>query len=319
MTILIEELWRALEAGGEAGGARRVDDRHPSDLYAALDTQSHPGLVLITATAPPEAPVFEAVEVTVTRRNDGRHALGLWLRAGALRGLFERLCQDLVEASRNLPPAAVANFVVTRLLRWRRLLEAGADGVLQSTELRGLLGELLVLRECLTEWPAAEVVAGWIGPLDAPQDFALPSARLEVKTIRPGGSTARISSADQLDVHDADLFLVIATLARAAEGEGSFTAAGLVNELRSRLAASAPPATVADFESLLAAGGYADHPHYEQSRFRLDAIRTFAVTDGFPRLRRSDLPVGLSEVTYDIELSACGPFAAQLPGPSHGA
>lgn len=316
---MIEELWRALEAGGEAGGARRVDDQHPSDLYAALDTQSHPGLVLITATAPPEAPTFEAVEVTVARRSDGRHSLGLWLRAGALRGLFERLCQDLVEATRSLPPAAVPNFVVTRLLRWRRLLEAGADGVLQATELRGLVGELLVLRQCLTEWPAAEVVAGWIGPLNAHQDFALPSARLEVKTIRPGGSTTRISSADQLDVDDADLFLVVATLASAAEGGGSFTAAGLVAELRGRLAASASPTTIAGFESLLAAGGYADHPHYEQSRFRLDVVRTFAVTDGFPRLKRSELRAGVSEVTYEIELSACGPFAAQLPGPSHGA
>lgn len=308
----IEVLWSALDASGEVGGARRIDPEHGCDLYAALDAAGRPGLVLVSGTRPPEPAPFEAVEVTVIQRADGRWSLGIWLRLAALRDQFARLCQELIDASRCIAPPAAAGFLLSQLLRWRRLLEAGSGTMLGTTELRGLIGELLVLRHCLDHWPAAEVVAAWVGPLDAPQDFVLPALRIEVKAIRPGARTTRISSVDQLDVTDARLLLAVVTLATIGPGAPGLSPANLVDEIQDRLERAAGAGAALDFGSRLAAGGYVAQAGYEQPMFRAEAIRFFEVSDRFPRLRRVDLPAGVAEASYDIELGPCVPFEIEL-------
>ena len=309
---LIEALWSALDTSGEIGGARRVDTTHNCDLYAALDATGRPGLVLVSSVQPPAPTPFEAVEVTVTQRTDSRWSLGIWLRLPALRDQFARLCEELVDVSRRIAPDAAAGFLLSQLLRWRRLLEAGSGTTLSPTELRGLIGELLVLQLCLDHWSAAEVIAAWVGPLAAQQDFTLPSLRIEVKTIRPGSATARISSVDQLDVEDADLFLAVVTLASIIPGTLGLSPAGLIAEIRDRLARTAGAGPVLDFDSRLAAGGYVAQSAYEQQMFRSEAIRFFDVHGAFPRLRRVDLPPGVAEVSYDIELGHCAAFETTL-------
>jgi hypothetical protein len=148
--------------------------------------------------------------------------------------------------------------------------------------------------------------------LDAPQDFALPSLRIEAKAIRPGSRTARISSVDQLDVSDAELHLAVVTLANISSGALGLSPAGLVDQIRARLDDSGGTGAVLDFDSRLAAGGYVAQPAYEQPMFRVDTIRFFGVRDGFPRLRRADLPVGVADASYDIELALCIPFETEL-------
>ena len=93
---------------------------------AAIDSQGHRGLVLVSADQPPDGPTLEAVEVTASRREDGRWALGIWLREPGLMAVFSQLCTDLVESSRSAPPNAAAGFLLARLLRWGELLERGA-------------------------------------------------------------------------------------------------------------------------------------------------------------------------------------------------
>ena len=184
--------------------------------------------------------------------------------------------------------------------------------MLGITELRGLIGELLVLRRCLDQWSAVEVVAAWVGPMAAPQDFVLPSLRLEVKTVRPGASTSRISSVDQLDGSDTELCLAVVTLATVDSDQSSLSPAGLIGEIRARLESAAGPGVVLDFDSRLAAGGYVAQPAYERPMFRVEGIRFYDVGPRFPRLRRADLPVGIADASYDIELTRCAPFETEL-------
>jgi hypothetical protein len=308
----IDSLWTELGVSHEIGVVRRVDETHPSDIYAALDATGRPGLVLVTTAVPSLPPPFEAVEVTISHRSDKRLILGIWLRTEALSSLFGRLCQDLVEASRHISPSESAGYMLTRLMRWRRLLEAGDSAALSPAQLRGVMGELIVLQRCYDLWPPAEVVHSWVGPLDAPQDFTLPSLRIEAKAIRPGAAIVRISSVDQLDVTDATLILSVVTLASIGPEVEGISPAGLVTGIRQRLVQDGAQAAGLEFESRLAASGYTDLPQYEQSMFRLEEIRFFEVHGTFPRLRRADLPPGVADASYQIELGVCAPFAVTL-------
>lgn len=301
----IEHLWQSLASAGEHGGARRVDETHPCDLYAALSEDGRPGLLLFSDVALPTPPSFSSVEAIASRRRDGRWSLGIWLTVGALRSPFGQLCQDLIDATRTAAPESAGGFILARLARWRRLLE-GAHTI-STSELRGLVGELLVLRHCLDIWSPAEVVDGWVGPLGAPQDFVLPGLLVEAKAVQPGSPTVQISSVDQLDA-TGRLVLASVTLATvSAEGQG-FSVGTFVAELRQRIMDLNAPLAVLEFDARLAAAGYREDDQMSHATFRADGIRFYEVRDTFPALHRMQLPDGVLDVTYEIALAACVPF-----------
>ncbi|MBP0579590.1 PD-(D/E)XK motif protein [Labrys sp. LIt4] len=311
----IGDLWDTLARDRGVGGARRVDAVHACDLYAALDGVGRPGLVLLTHERPPQSPVFEVVAVEIGQRLDERWSTGVWLTEPALRGPFASLCDDVIAALRAIGPGGASGYLLAHLLRWRRLL-SGGSGLLDEHELRGLLGEILVLRECLAHWPPATVLLGWAGPMGGHQDVVLPGLRIEVKTIRPGASTTRINSLDQLDVVDTRLLLAVVTLAPSDDVDGR-SAARLVDDLRQDLLTREAHGALLELEARLQRGGYDGATGYDERFYRLDGIRYFQVEGDFPRLVRGLTPAGIDEAAYDIELARCHPHLVTLR-PDHG-
>lgn len=306
----IEALWDKLATTGQLGGAIRIDDIHPCDLYAAIDAEGRPGLVLVTDESLPPPPALEAVVVTISRRHDGRFSLAFWLHSPTLLTPFAHLCQDLIEESRTIDPTHAGAFLLTRLARWRRLLK-GERGMSLS-EVRGLIGELIVLTQCLDVWSPGQVVEGWMGPLDAAQDFIFPELRIEAKAIQPNARVVGISSADQLD-HSTPMLLAVATLVTVLPDDEGMTLRSLASAIRERLSLLGEHAAILVFEGRLAAAGYSELDPEAALMFRAEEIRYFDVTEEFPSITRGMLPAGVAEIRYDIDLSALLPFTSRLP------
>jgi hypothetical protein len=308
----IEHAWLALETMAEFGGARRLGAESRHDFYALLDAEGRRGLLLISTARPPNPPAFDAVHISIGERSDSRWSLTIRLNVPGLSSVFAELCQSIANSSEGIANADVPSFVVSRLIKWRELLDAASAGTLGLQALRGLVGELIVMRECLRIVDPPAVVDGWLGPSGAPQDFALPGALLEAKAIRPTAVSIPISSVAQLDVAPGvRLFLAVVTLA-SLQGEAvdTFSAASLVLDLRSRLKAF--PVASAEFDARLRRVGYDDLPAYDASQFRIDAIRYYQILPDFPMIRRSQLPDGILEARYDLSYAACGPFEVSL-------
>ncbi len=68
----------------------------------------------------------------------------------------------------------------------------------------------------------------------------------------------------------------------------------------------------------LVAARYLPDPAYESLWFRLQDIQYFAVADGFPRIRRRDVPAGVQDGSYDILLSAIADSRTVLGDLGHG-
>lgn len=304
-----EAKWAIAQKDGP-GGAVRVSAEHPADLFAAVDHNGRPGLLLITAAEPPARPSLDVVEITCGVRQDGRWALGVWLAESSLMPIFSRLCDDLVECTAAAPPGATAPLLLSRLGQWRDLLESGT-GPMTLSKLRGLVGELLVIERCLGLWTVPDVVAGWAGPLGGPQDLVLPGRRIEVKATTPAARSVRISSAEQLDSVE-PLILAIVTLATLAGGDG-IAPNELVEHLQKHIAGAGPD-VVRQFRQRLDSLGYLPDPQYSAPLFRLDGIDFYEVGEHFPRIRRESVPAGNEHVTYDLVLAACAPFRTTLTG-----
>jgi hypothetical protein len=252
---------------------------------------------------PVELPTLRGVDILVMQP-EGQ--LQLVLASTGDWEMFHTLSLDLLSASnvgRDEPQAL--QFLFARLRRWQRLLSKGGGKVLDEREVRGLIGELLFLRDRLLPLSGATAVECWQGPMGLPQDFVHDGRLIEVKTFAAGSHpSVRIASAEQLTSVDAPLFLHLVCLVRQ---EGALTLPALVEEVRLVIAVS--PAHAEAFDDRLLTMGYLDLPEYRSMAYAVTSVSDYEVRDGFPRLTVPAIPAGVVDVSYSIQLSHMRPFA----------
>lgn len=310
----VDELWREIGTQtNRAGLFRRVDESHPLDLYAGIDHQGKRVLLLVVRDAPPNLPPPGIVEVACNQRGDTEWAIIVQLARPDFDELFGRLCQDLIDSTRNATPEGGGELLLRRLGRWRRLLEVSHRKTLSEPELRGLIGELHFLRTVAIPRIGSEAaVKGWLGPLAAPHDFLVATSHVEIKTCVPGSNDVMIASLQQLDAGSEPLYLGAVSLAPCANTTAdAFTTAILVTDIRHRIEAS--HAASIEFELRLAEAGYTDGEEYARSWYHIAGIRYFEVRDDFPRLVTNGVAAGIREVTYIVDLGLCRAFAVDFP------
>lgn len=250
-----------------------------------------------------EVPSLRGVEILVLPSD---RQLQLVLEAGGDWEMFRALCIDLLSASNEGADEAVAlQQLIHRLLRWQRLLSKTGGRLLDEQEIRGLIGELLFLRDRLLPHGGAAAVSGWQGPDGFPQDFVYAGRLIEVKTYAAGSNPAvRIASAEQLSSGDVPLFLHLICLVRQ---EAALNLLDLVDEIRTLLRTE--PHQMYVFEDKLLTMGYIDLSDYRAMAFAVTSTHDYQVREGFPRLAVEHLPAGVTDVSYSIQLVNLQPFA----------
>jgi hypothetical protein len=308
MTSSLEEIWQEIAPDPGASIFRRVDEKHPLDLYAGVDPVGARVLLLLTNVEPPDAPITpRGFEIEKGRRTDGRWALTVSLRMPELSTLFSHLCEDLVESLRTgCTPEESGRFVMERIGRWARLLARTPKRGLDELSYRGLLAELVVLQRLLIPTVGVSVaVRSWFGPLDADQDFRLSDRLIEVKSTVLGSLVVTVSSAEQLDVHGFPLSLVAVPI-----GDGVPRIDGTLESLIEHIRDDAreDPISLNIFEERIGMTGYDPKDNYSVRPFATGPIRYFEVTHKFPRLVRSLLLPAIVAVQYQLNLGACHDF-----------
>jgi putative PD-(D/E)XK family protein DUF4420 len=282
MTVTIEDLWSALRRE-TTGAQRRVDAEHPLELYADFEPPDRPGMILVTAQRPADPPSLRAITIERRQRRDGSWTLRVLLDDPGLLPVFTGLCKDIIESTRSgVPPARAAGAVLSRIDRWRSLMQAQASGLSVSAQ-RGVIGELLFLETALL--PAVgpdEAVRSWTGPLGADQDFRLDNApRIEVKAVDRQADRVRINGLGQLDGGSDPLELAVVRLEDTGkDAEDAVTAWLLVARLRERLADA--PTALLEFNTLLRFLAWSDDEPAKPVVVRLDRIDRHPVTRNFP-------------------------------------
>jgi hypothetical protein len=300
-----ETRWREMTVHPESPAFQRVDELHPLDFYLGKEVSGEWILLLITDERPKASREYQAIHVICRERQDGRWALLFRLMNPELEKLFSLLCEDLVESSRNIQDRSLsATFVLARFARWQKLLERGQSGILEDEALRGLIGELLFLeKQAIPAKGLREAVNGWVGPAGAERDFRFAEHEYEVKAIRTGAKRVVISSAEQLDLPAKLLDLLIALLDEAEPGSPeAFTPLGLVDRLKEAL--ESDPIALEAFESKLMDAGFVTRHEYNERAYVFRQFRMFRVAEGFPAIRRSQLPTGIRKVVWELEVSA---------------
>ena len=303
--------WSGLRAAEKGTlDARRADPQHRFDFFYAVN---HEGDYLLLTRLPTlrcssmDLPRLRGIDL---RWLPDRSSLQLKLLSPQERDIFVLLCKDLMSATVAAADDALClTLLLTRLGKWQRLLSRGGPRLMSPNEVRGLVAELLFLRDRLLPIFGPDSVVCWKGPLGFPQDFAVNGTVFEVKShLTSSAQNIRISSAEQLWSEAPFLFLEVTYLAETT-GDG-VDLCSLVDEVASELLAS--PVRAEQFEQLMAEQGFLDLPEYRSQKFTVVDRETFRVEEGFPRIVPTAVPDGVQDVRYAIEISALSSFKCEV-------
>lgn len=237
----------------------------------------------------------------------GQQRLVLTLDNQVDRDLFEGLCQTLVtslgHASDSASSLAVA---LEHIRRWKNFF-SGNTQHLSAEQVRGFFAEISFLGELIHETGApSKAVDAWLGPDRGQHDFVFDSTAVEIKSLSGAErNSVRISSEDQLESLNDRLFLRVYRLNTTTNSTGSNSLNSIVESVRGLI----DEAKASDsFDRKLATYGYAPLPHYDEPAFVIKEVRTYRVEEGFPRLVHSQMPSGVTRVSYDIGLEEISSF-----------
>ena len=314
--------WTAIEPPSQAAvvSGQRVDPDLPWGIYWAVDLDRRCLLVLRhESESKPESRLPRLRGLEIESRSPASapyYSLVLRLLEGEHREIFHRLCPDIVSATENAgtEKEAVALFL-GRTWRWHRLLQGRRADRLSEEEQKGLIGELLVLRDVLFPITGIETaLRSWTGPTGAPKDFELGTLCIESKARR-GAATPQVAIASeaQLDTSGIDvLYLHVADVTGAPSGaSAAVTVSDVVMTVVDEVAAKAP--ALADLlDQRLLATGFDAEVDYSDSRWLVGSIHVFDVDEGFPRISAADVPAGVRDLRYAVSLADCEPFRLEL-------
>jgi hypothetical protein len=224
---------------------------------------------------------------------------------GDLHPEFDEVVADVLEGIQSSdPPGAAALRVIER---WRRLFRARPVRGLSGHAVRGLFGEMVLLRSLLEHHPGLPLSV-WAGPLGFPHDFEAPNRCVEVKVRGEDGDFVVVHGLEQLDRHDGRP-LDLAVLTVVEDRTDGTTLGEVVAQVRSMVD------DTAGLDRLLGRAGWTpDAARVSAEPLAVSSLLRVSVTETTPRLVPASLvggvlPSGISHLTYRLdygELSSYG-------------
>jgi len=185
---------------------------------------------------------------------------------------------------------------------FRRLLSRTGGPLPSQEEILGLTGELLLIDRLTRHRP--ELWKGWYGPMGSACDYSWGTLDIEVKASHLSGEPRlTVNGLDQLEPGEGrSLFLYHSIL--SANPIGTVSVPELVDSVRAAIQEQE------EFTERLSNAGYMEEQRdlWLEHRFTLHAMSMYAVSDDFPRIRKSDfqdggLPPGIAKIRFDVMLA----------------
>jgi hypothetical protein len=301
--------WNALGAKHHSAGRLRVYPDHQLDFFIDYALNGDKELIIEardTLITSPELPFFENLDVIYVQTSTGSR-IGLTLTDEHLFKTFTVMCFDIAEKSKSGKNREESLMVALDSLRdWSELLKRRGKRGLTRHEVIGLWGELHTLESLLQSNIAPDefVVRGWRGPNGDQRDIGFNKIRLEVKTqLATKAISLRITSLDQLD--DGGGILNI-TLNRITPSDQGSSVLDLVDRLNRRFEYSRMISS--EFERKIVLTGLSEDHGLCKEKFSLDERLIYHVSEGFPKLTFSNVPVGINAAEYVISGASIASF-----------
>lgn len=234
--------------------------------------------------------------------------LHIYLLDNQLKDIFSLFIENIVEKiSKSVTENEALIETSNVVLKWKKLFDKINFQGLSIESQKGLIGELLLFNSLLDEeYSIDKLLEGWTGPDYNDKDFRFGSFGIEVKLTSSKVPKVKISSERQLDSDNLTKLYLVLYVVEEVKDKG-FSLNSIIEQIRVKI--NHNQNAIKFFNERLLLVGYFDEDYENyQRQYAFRKRKFYEVTVNFPRLVASDLPIGLFDTKYNIELSAIEQF-----------
>ena len=283
----------------------RIDNTHVLELHVGLDEKGRKAIEFRGVFTPRKVSGTSAIEVNQYKKPQ-YNTIRFSLCDEEISGLFYKFCEDLVEQTRETKERAEGyTAIVNRYFQWKKMFVSSKGNLLTEPEIMGLIGELLYLKGTLAERIGLyNALKSWSGQELTHKDFSFDETWVEVKTVKSGGQTVKISSLEQLD-SEFDGELAVYSLEKMSMAYNGISLNKLIIQVRDMFAIGEERD---QFLASVALQGYEYHDVYDEYVYEISAYRRYLVSVGFPRITVKDVPLAIKKASYEVSLTDLAAF-----------
>lgn len=278
----------------------RINPSHIIDLYVGHDDQGRYA-IKYRGSFKPESGIKSVAGIAVNQfKNEDFNTLQFSLMYNENKELFFTFCEDIFETTRSIADNRNAyKTILNRYYSWKKMFSTPKK-LLSESEIMGLIGELLFLRDYLFEkYGKGEALSGWSGQELTHKDFSYNDVWYEVKAIHSGKDSVKISSLEQLQSTNNGELVVFSLEKMSASYDGI-----KINNLALEILNSLDMDALKDvFLSAIMYQEFTFDESYNEFVYDLISMKRYSVNSEFPKLTRNDVNDAIIKAQYDLSLA----------------
>lgn len=309
--INIKSIWENQKPTGDIIIKTRIDEIPHLNCFAATNHITGQHLYIMSVSkivAIPELKNYHFKGVQIfTIEVENNIELNIYLLDNDLKDIFSLFIQNILE---DIQKSVSENEALTTTLnvvsKWKKLFDKINFNGLTLEQQKGLIGELLFFNYALDNGKTSgHVIEAWTGPEFEAKDFTFGSFGIEVKFTSAKQPRIKVSNERQLDAENlSELFLVLYSTEQVKEN--GFSLNSLVEQTRKNISTEEERNIFNGKLQLI--GYYDDDRDYYGKMYSLKKTFAFTVASDFPKITKNQLPLGIYDTSYSIELSAVEQF-----------
>lgn len=294
------QISKKFEQGIEQHTYQRLGSDYKVNLFLGYNEDGKMSMVITESGQVVKTKSSKMIDVQMCKREDGKIALAFDLLDNAYASMFTIFCKDMILVCEKAGKEMVISNAVVRWKYWLELFGKKKGALLDKSEIKGLIGELLLLKDkFIPEYGVSDAIASWMGPMLGHKDFEIDDTWYEVKAVNENAMQVSISSIEQLE-SNAEGHLVISRLEECSIVNKN---AIFLNELVISIIEKIDNQdALMSFRSKLENIGYYSDPAYDDFAFWQKGTQIYRIAEGFPRLRRKDMPLAVGNAKYTLLL-----------------
>ena len=309
--INIKSLWENQKPTGDIIIKTRIDEIPHLNCFAATNHITGQHLYIMSVSkivSIPELKNYHFKGVQIFTIEAGNYIeLNIYLLDNDLKDIFSLFIQNILE---DIQKSVSENEALTTTLnvvsKWKKLFDKINFNGLSLEQQKGLIGELLFFNYALNNGKTSgSVLNAWTGPEFEAKDFTFGSFGIEIKFTSAKQARIKVSNERQLDAENlSELFLVLYSTEQVKEN--GFSLNSLVEQTRLKILTEVERNVFNGKLQLI--GYYDDDRDYYGKMYSLKKTFAFVVPSEFPKIIKKQLPLGIYDTSYSIEISAIESF-----------
>lgn len=234
--------------------------------------------------------------------------LHIYLLDNQLKDIFSLFIENIIEEiSKSVTENEALVETSNVVLKWKKLFDKINFQGLPIERQKGLIGELLLFNSLLDEeYSIDALLDSWTGPDFNDKDFRFGSFGIEVKLTSSKVPKVKISSESQLDSENLTRLFLVLYVVEEVKDKG-FSLNSIIEKIRTNISRNQNALKLFN-ERLLLVGYFDEDVENYKHQYAFRKRNFYEVTSNFPRLVSSNLPIGLFDTKYSIELSSIEKF-----------